>query len=139
MTALRSSSPLPTKVGRAELVRNLSVFASNLQTVRIPDEANYENCLRASKAITRTLDEVIEGSLQGPSQEPKLAPLSQLPPAPNGDTGLFAVDAPHSPATSGPKNLEAGPNFDGELDALELSEWVDTIDWNYLGSEWNAL
>lgn len=56
-----ASVPLPAEVDRARIVRLLSVFVSQLDSVAGPGEPNHEICKQASSAVSYALDELLKG------------------------------------------------------------------------------
>lgn len=71
--ARNGAQTLPPTTSRSSLVRSLSVFASYLEGICKAAEGNYALCMQASKAISRTLDEVLDA--------PLILPSSNLTPA----------------------------------------------------------
>ncbi|OJJ48024.1 hypothetical protein ASPZODRAFT_95167 [Penicilliopsis zonata CBS 506.65] len=60
-----ASTTSVTTVRRAEIIQKLSVFASYLQYVARPHEAQHEACQRAKHLLGRVLDKALSGSLSG--------------------------------------------------------------------------
>lgn len=83
VSTTKQASQLPTGVTISSLIRNLSVYVSQLKSAAAPDEPNYDLCTEASKVISRTLDSVLDGSF---SQMHAFAgPTSTEPQQINGD------------------------------------------------------
>lgn len=53
--------PLPLDMDRARIVRILSVFVSQLESVAAPGEPNYDICKQANMAISYALDALLKG------------------------------------------------------------------------------
>lgn len=60
MDSLQGSSTLPPVVKVPNIIRHLSVLISQLETISHPNDANHAFCLRASKAISHKLDQILE-------------------------------------------------------------------------------
>jgi hypothetical protein len=94
----------PPELSRSKLIRTLSVFAYQLESISGPGEPNYDICVQASKAISRTLEELLNPS-----------PI-------------------HLDLTSTPAQLVDLENFKLSLvgsDALDVNIWdgFDSFDW----------
>jgi hypothetical protein len=53
------NTPLPSTVSRADLIRNLSVLISYLDTMILPGDGNHELCSELNKMLALVLDEVL--------------------------------------------------------------------------------
>lgn len=64
VTALQEQSAtgesFPSSITRSEIIRNLSVLISNLESVARPVDGNYAICRKAAKTFTRLLDDVLD-------------------------------------------------------------------------------
>ncbi|KAJ9622714.1 hypothetical protein H2203_006365 [Taxawa tesnikishii (nom. ined.)] len=143
-TALHSNTTLPANLSRSTLIRNLSVFIAHLESIYSPEEANYGICMQAAKIISRTLDDVLEPPTPPSHTQATLATTQKPGPASQNpdstDMTVFSASQHLSlgaDGMSGPYNL-AAINID-TLDALDLSDWVDGIDWSGTGGELNTL
>jgi hypothetical protein len=72
---------MPDGLTRGALIRSLSVLISSLETACKPQQAMYSLCQDAAKALSRTLDDILDGpSTSGPTvpntNEPSLQDLS---------------------------------------------------------------
>jgi hypothetical protein len=61
---------LPPGIKASNLIRNLSVLVSQLESVSSPSETNHVFCLEASKAISRKLDHILDRVTTGEYTEP---------------------------------------------------------------------
>lgn len=101
------------------LIRSLSVFVSQLESICGPGEANYDLCIQASKAISRTLDEVLDPPQYASTPAPATPAQSAVM---NDNLGMMDLDV---------LNPESWENFD-------LSAWAKNIDWTSTGGEWST-
>ncbi|KAJ5094506.1 hypothetical protein N7456_010367, partial [Penicillium angulare] len=80
-TAIQDTSKgieLPLGIKASNLIRNLSVLVSQLENVSSPSETNQVFCLRASQAISRKLDHILDrfnGVADPKIPEPVLTPI----------------------------------------------------------------
>lgn len=100
--------------------------------------------MQAAKIISRTLDDVLEPPTPPSHTQATLATTQKPGPASQNpdstDMTVFSASQHLSlgaDGMSGPYNL-AAINID-TLDALDLSDWVDGIDWSGTGGELNTL
>lgn len=114
-----SSASLPAGVSLSTLLRSLSIFIFQLQNACRPGEANYDVCLQASKSISATLDEIVNG-LHTPVN---MDEVPQNAVAEDGDAGMvgFGILPPDI------------------LDGFDFSSWAQSIDWTATGAEWSTL
>jgi hypothetical protein len=54
-----NNTPLPSTVSRADLIRNLSVLISYLDTMILPGDGNHRLCSELNKMLALVLDEVL--------------------------------------------------------------------------------
>lgn len=107
-TSSLSDRSSPTPFPRSEVIQNLSIFASHLQTVIQPHEGNYDICQQARKAIRHILDRVLSSSFEpGP-------PLSA------------SQDAAGTDWLIGANNAGYGAPLD---DGADFMKWIDNLDW----------
>ena len=96
-------------------MRLLSVYVSLLDSIANRGEMHYETSARASKGLSETLDDLLDG--------PKSRPI-------NGDSALL----------SPPSNLDAslGLLADGtyDWDGLDLFNWSASLDWATTLDDW---
>lgn len=92
-TAIQASPKgieLPPGIKTSNLIRNLSVFVSQLENVSSPSETNHVYCLRASQAISRKLDHILDClTVTADSTSPK--PIS-TPSMPSSASSAAIVD-----------------------------------------------
>ncbi|RAL08021.1 uncharacterized protein BO97DRAFT_446425 [Aspergillus homomorphus CBS 101889] len=70
-----TGTKLPPSVKTSVLIRNLSVLVSQLESVSSPNETNHVFCLKASQAISRKLDHILDSfATADPTQPPGLLP-----------------------------------------------------------------
>lgn len=131
------SLKLPTGVSRSTLIRNLSMFVSHLQSICSPGDGDYKICVQASKAMSRVLDEVLEGP--GASNAEPQTPISASNEA---VVDVQAVlNSSIQPLLNGAETADIGDldMLGGEgLDEFDLSTWIKNIDWTVTGGEWSA-
>jgi hypothetical protein len=116
-----ANTVLPSELSCATLIRNLIVFVSQLESIRGPEEANYDICVQASRAISRTLDDLLEQAIAPPGQ----APVTPAQPQVIANEHVDVDDL-------GALNPDDWENFD-------LSNWIKSIDWTSAGGEWSTL
>jgi hypothetical protein len=112
------------------IIRNLSVLASQLESVASPRERNRAFCLQAAKAITEKLDKILDkfaanNSLATPdiTTSNDLSPMSILTPNIGSSCGWGEIDA---------INLEDYENFD-------MLSWAINVDLGSTVSDWTML
>lgn len=110
------STSLPPGIKTSALIRNLSVLASQLESVASPRERNQAFCLQAAKAITAKLDKILEKFARSNSQaisatltSTEESPMSIMTPSLDGS--LFSGG--------------------GEIDAINLADYenFDVMSW----------
>nr|POE53259.1 hypothetical protein CFP56_28481 [Quercus suber] len=113
-TSVRDSEkPLPASIGRAEIVRNLSVFVSHLDTIFTDGNANHTVAMQASSSITRALDEVLEPVAQ-----------TRAPPTPGASAQILSSSTP-SIEVDGLASIDS---FLGPFDDQNFNDWMSSID-----------
>lgn len=113
------TSTLPPELSRSRLIRTLSVFVSQLESISDPGEPNYDICVQASKAISRTLDELLN-----------LSP-SHLDYACTASSQLTNLGIDNSRMT-----VSDAVNAD-VWDEFHLPNWANSIEWNTMCGEWS--
>ncbi|KAI0883873.1 uncharacterized protein GGS22DRAFT_195046 [Annulohypoxylon maeteangense] len=132
-TTQSPSTNFPLEVNRSRLIRNLSVFVSQLDSISSPKETTHEFCIQAAKIISRKLDMVLDNLAvsthvepldvaPGSNESPKLMPNQPIPA--NGTS------------TPGSASLET-INFD-DMDGLDLDSWPLSFDFDAINNEWNT-
>lgn len=101
-------SSLPPDLRRSTLIRHLSAFVSQLESISGPGEANYDITAHAAGMITASLDEVLEPAEAGPSSTPS-------------NTMSTPLDFDMATLSSGYPDIWEG---------FDLNEWQKQIDWN---------
>jgi hypothetical protein len=131
-TALQKGQTLPETLKRSKLIRDLSVLISLLETATKPDEANHDISLQAAKAISRTLDQILE-------------PMSTSGLAANSISTTVANDAAQQQHVSSDTYDQIGMELsdaalfnDDGLGEFDLAEWAKNIDWPNMGGEWST-
>ena len=115
------ASPLPPELDRSRLIRTLSVFVSQLESISGPGEPNYDICIQASKAISRTLDELLNPSLAYLGPASTGTSTAQFADLDNVDLGTIGADAVNG-------------NF---WDGFDVSNWANSVDWTATYGEWS--
>lgn len=141
VTALQDTSrdggtkTMPTGLSRSRLIRDLVVFNSQLESMWTPAEADQKIFRQASKAITRALDELLDGT--STSAAAVNAPTGAQRTMSRSDGRAHDPMAVSSPAG----NDTTLPEFDilnDPLDGFDLAAWVKNIDWSGTGGEWST-
>jgi hypothetical protein len=108
---------MPDGLTRGALIRSLSVLISSLESACKPQQAMYSLCKDAADALSRTLDDLLDGP---------------------------AASGPPVPQSTGPsmQDLSVGSDV-GNLDQVlwndcDLSDWLKTVDWNNFSTEWSG-
>jgi hypothetical protein len=125
------SKSLPSGIKTSPLIRNISVLASQLESVASPRERNQAFCQQAAKAITEKLDKILDkfatsNSLATPeiTTNTDLSPMSILTPNAGSSSGEYGgIDA---------INLEDYENFD-------LMSWAINVDIENSASDWTMI
>ncbi|KAK6435735.1 hypothetical protein LTR95_008075 [Oleoguttula sp. CCFEE 5521] len=121
-----SSHRLPTGLDRAALVRKLSVFLNDLDDVCGPGSLNHEYCTQAAKAISTTLDSVLNGTVASDDFAAALTPATP-------DVGSYATPTSALPALANDK-LSGGGLGLNDLSTFDFSNFdllsADLTDWN---------
>lgn len=84
----RTGQAFPPQIARSEIIRNLSVLISNLESVARPGDGNYALCKKAAKVFTRIIDNVLDQGLVRNTHSD--TPLDSLPAV--GLDGLDSMD-----------------------------------------------
>lgn len=135
----KGTQSLPEGLNRAFIIRQLSVFISHLESIYNPGDANYNVCVNAAKAISRTLDDALDIS-SAPSTAVTSAAGPQTP-ASSNDIGANSTLAPAMPLML--SNERNGMDLDilssNGLDGFDFATWMKDIDWTGTGGEWSNL
>ena len=131
------SKMLPEGLNRATLIRNLSVFIADLELVCGPGNINHEFCAQASKAISKALDDVLNGvstTTVFVNNVPNIGVLA----TPSSSSSLPALNefgnASGLPRTDDLASMDFS-NFD--VGNFDLSDWSMNIDWTGTTGGWN--
>lgn len=115
-----ANAALPPELTRATLIRNLIIFASLLESNRGPGDANYDICMQASKALSRTMDDVLEQATAPPGQIPVTPAQPQV--MANEHVDVSDMDILDS----------------ADWENFDLTNWIKNIDWTSTGGEWST-
>nr|OQO31747.1 hypothetical protein B0A51_00649 [Rachicladosporium sp. CCFEE 5018] len=117
---------LPEELDRASLIRNLSVFLSDLESVCGPGSLNHEYCTQAAKAISATLDSVLNGTVASDDFAAALTPATP-------DVGSYATPTSALPALANDK-LSGGVMGLNDLATFDFTNFdflsADLTNWN---------
>ncbi|KAJ5213333.1 hypothetical protein N7449_000502 [Penicillium cf. viridicatum] len=114
---------LPPGIKASNLIRNLSVLVSQLESVSSPSETNHIFCLKASKAISRKLDHILDRVIIGESTEPPDLPEPvTTPPTIDNTSSETIADID----TTGLVNF----------DHFDLADWAIDFDIGTMSDEW---
>lgn len=114
---------LPPGMKTSNLIRNLSVLVSQLESVSSPSETNHVFCLKSSKAISRKLDHILDGFTTANSTKPPDLPEPVLTP-PRLDNTPFE--------TMTDIDTTDLVNFDH----FDLTDWAINFDIGRMSDEW---
>ncbi|KAJ5157973.1 uncharacterized protein N7500_007624 [Penicillium coprophilum] len=135
-TALENMTQCPSKVlppgiKTSALIRNLSVLASQLESVASSRERNQEFCLQAAKAITEKLDKILDKLATSKSQAPDVTISTDVSP--------MSVQTPNTDISfcGGAGEIEA-INLD-DYDNFDLMSWAIDLDLGNMASNWNMM
>ncbi|KAF2163517.1 hypothetical protein M409DRAFT_57409 [Zasmidium cellare ATCC 36951] len=101
-------SSLPPGLRRSTLIRHLSAFICQLESISGPGEVNYDITSHAAGLITAALDEVLDVAEPGPSSAPSDALATPL------DFDMATLSSSYPDIWEG----------------FDLNEWQKQIDWN---------
>lgn len=129
-----SGNSLPEDVSRSKLIRDLSVFVSNLENMCTPKEANYAVCIQASQIIAHALDEILDPDASA-SARPNAG--SAALPTGNGIANAQVSSPSHWTAANTETMLAPDLDFNAlsSLDAFDLDTWLKSVDWTGVGDE----
>lgn len=114
---------LPPGIKASNLIRNLSVLVSQLESVSSPSETNHVFCLKASKAISRKLDHILDRVTTGESTEPPDVPEPvTTPPTIDNTSSETIADID----TTGLVNF----------DHFDIADWAIDFDIGTMSDEW---
>lgn len=112
----RHSTSFDYTGSRAELIRNLSVFISHIESMERPGNGNYVLFSRASKVFSSMIDEILESRLK----------------VDHDDKATAGKPNPEMPVVSGWNENENIMNFIGNESLLE------TVDFRMMFDQWLA-
>ena len=115
---------LPPSLKTSNIIRNLSVLVSQLESVSSPNETNYVFCLKSSQAISRKLDHILDSFTTANSTKPPDYPEP--------------VPAPH---TLDNTSFEAMANIENiglvNFGHFDLADWAIDFGIGTMSDEWN--
>lgn len=115
---------LPPSMKTSNLIRNLSILVSQLESVSSPSETNHIFCLKSSQAISRKLDRILDSfTTASPTKLPdhlEPVPLSHTP-----ENTFFEAMADID--NTGPVNF----------DHFDLANWAIDFGIGTMSDEWN--
>ncbi|KJX95955.1 transcription factor C6 like protein [Zymoseptoria brevis] len=135
-TALQKNQPLPQHVKRSKLIRDLSVMVSLLENSISPGEANYMISIEAAKALSRTIDEILDAA---PASSASVNTMSTPTTTSFAEPRLAASQA--CPLFADPMAMDVTDMTlfnGGDLDSFDLCAWAKNMDWPSLGGEWST-
>ncbi|WPG99931.1 Hypothetical protein R9X50_00275400 [Acrodontium crateriforme] len=138
--ALAARQPLPNGLSKAKIVRHLSVFASYLENMFQPGNANYKIAKQVSSSIVRTLDDILdEGGDKTYQISPPFGtttPASSHASATPLDMTLGAPFPRLDPALGGSEGGGDGPEW--PYDEADFVDLMMNIDWaSVTNNEWS--
>ncbi|KAL2823363.1 hypothetical protein BDW59DRAFT_180669 [Aspergillus cavernicola] len=124
-TQARTGKPMPYTGSRAELIRNLSVFVSHIESMARPPTANVNHALfdRASKMFSNILDEALDPRLLVSSSS-----SSSFAGGSGGGTGAEAE-------VEMGMGIPDGGGWDDSWAAVGM-EFLDTLDFGVVFDQW---
>ncbi|WPH03578.1 Hypothetical protein R9X50_00646000 [Acrodontium crateriforme] len=132
--ARSSQQPLPNGLSKAEIVRNLSVFASYLENLFKPDNANHKMTKQVSTTIVRTLDDVLDDGSNGEMAANLDGNHDPLASENSGSNGQ-ALDITSSRMDPAPIQ-DTIPGW--PYDEQGFAEWMTAVDWTAVtNNEWS--
>lgn len=105
---------LPEGVTRSTIIRDLAVFVSQLDSMALSAESNAEACGQASRAISRTLDDLLNVPLM--------------------TAGLGSSTAARA-ANVADDDFQ-GADLDAMLDDFDLADWIKSIEGTSSSVDW---
>lgn len=116
----QQTTPITVPFPRSEIIQNLSVFASHLESTLDIRDGNYGIARKGLHAIRSVLDRILSGDDDIPSSSDSAIDIvAQSVPT---DTMAIAAGPGDWPATI--------PNFHSEDgNEAEFMTWLDNIDW----------
>ena len=126
------SRVLPPGIKTSAVIRNLSVLASQLESVASSRERNQAFCLQAAKAITEKLDKILDKFATPKFQAtPDVATSIDVSPM-----SVLTTDI-DSPLADGAGEIGA-INLD-DYDNFDLMSWAIDFDLGNTASEWTMM
>lgn len=123
---------LPEGLSRPKIIRDLSVFIYNLETICAPNDANYAVCVQAASTFARTLDEILDQT------GVQTADLTQSASGANFDQNQEPEISMAQPSPSA-SDLLSSNDLDmtsKDWDNFDLDAWMRSIDWT--GTNWTS-
>ena len=127
----KSKADFPPEVRRSQVIRNLSVLVSRLETTTSPDNANHAFCMQASRAIACVLDSILDHTTQSlPSTNSETShSLDTI--TPPMSTEAQPADLPNGEAS------HAEYNDLDDFNAFDFNTWALNVDFGAANSQWN--
>lgn len=126
------SRVLPPGIKPPAVIRNLSVLASQLESVASSRERNQAFCLQAAKAITEKLDKILDKFATSKFQAtPDVATSTDVSPM-----SVLTTDI-DSPLADGAGEIGA-INLD-DYDNFDLMSWAIDFDLGNTASDWTMM
>lgn len=116
----RGSQLLPG-IKTSTLIRNLSVLVSQLETVSGPSETNHVFCIKASKAISRKLDHILDS----------FATASVTRPSDHVPEPVLTL-----PALNTATMTDIDTTSFVDFDDFDLADWAINFDIGTMSDEW---
>lgn len=120
----RGTKP-PPSMKTSNLIRNLSVLVSQLESVSSPSDTNHVFCLKSSQGISRKLDHILDSFTTAnstkPPGHPEPIPISHTP-------ENTSVEAIADIDNTGPVNF----------DHFDLADWVIDFGIGTMSDEWTT-
>lgn len=123
-TSIQDSSrgaQLLVGIKTSTLIRNLSVLVSQLETVSSPSETNHVFCIKASKAISRKLDHILDSFTTASSTKPP----DRIP-----------EPVPTLPALNTTTMTDMDTTSFVDFDHFDLADWAINFDISTMSDEW---
>ena len=121
-------------LSRTTLIRNMSVFIAHLESFSKVGDAKSAVCSEASRSLSRALDEVLEPAaslVRGGTETLMSASTTGVE-----NNGITAADQPLLPAQDNLSAIDFEAFSLGTFDNLDLSTWINDIDWIGTSGNW---
>ncbi|CAI7584241.1 unnamed protein product [Penicillium discolor] len=116
-----TGSQLLAGIKTSTLIRNLSVLVSQLETVSSPSETNHVFCIKASKAISRKLDHILDSFTTASTTKPP---------------DLVPEPVPTLPALNNTTMTDIDATSFVDFDHFDLADWAINFDIGTMSDEW---